>query len=191
MRDLLESMNKFAGEKVGQKPGDQVRGSEPMPRKGGYKKHPYAGRLVGGGASESVEENEEYCDACDRVKSKCVCDDKLKESLAQEYSQYIAEYGAPGSGIGNDVSITPQDQATQRQQQVASKAQAQSQVDGLIAQVQGARSQLAQMNKQFPQGANPVEKAMSLKDMQSQKVQLGRQIEDLMGQVAAARKGTI
>jgi hypothetical protein len=191
MRDLLESMNKFAGERVGQKPGDQVRGSEPIPRKGGYKKHPYAGRLVGGGAAESVEENEEYCDACDRVKSKCVCDDKLKESLAQEYRQYIAEYGAPGSGIGNDVSITPQDQVAQRQQKVASKAEAQNQVSGLMAQVQGARSQLAQMNKQFPQGANPVEKAMSLKDMQSQKVQLGRQIEDLMGQVAAARKGTV
>jgi len=168
MRDLLESMNKFAGEKVGQKPGDQVRGSEPMPQKGGYKKHPYAGRLVGGGASESVE-----------------------ESLRAEFEQYLAEYGAPGSGIGNDVSITPQDQVAQRQQKVASKAEAQNQVSGLMAQVQGARSQLAQMNKQFPQGANPVEKAMSLKDMQSQKVQLGRQIEDLMGQVAAARKGTI
>jgi len=191
MRDLLESMNKFAGEKVGQKPGDQVRGSEPMPQKGGYKKHPYAGRLVGGGASESVEENEEYCDACDRVKSKCVCDDKLKESLAQEYNQYIAEYGAPGSGIGNDISITPQDQVAQRQQQAAGKAEAQGQVSSLMAQVQAARSQLAQLNKQFPQGANPVEKAMTLRDMQSQKVQLGRQIEDLMSQVSAARRGTV
>lgn len=186
MRDLLESMNKFAGEKVGQKPGDQVRGGEPMPKKGGGKKHPHAGRLVGdGGTSESIE----YCDACDRIKSKCICDEK--SSLKEEYEQYLAEYGAPGSGIGNDVSITPQDQVAQRQQKVASKAEAQNQVSGLMAQVQGARSQLAQMNKQFPQGANPVEKAMSLKDMQSQKVQLGRQIEDLMGQVAAARKGTI
>lgn len=54
MRDLLEKMT-FAGQAVGQKPGDQVRGSEPLPRKGGGKKHPYAGRLVGDGAAESVE----------------------------------------------------------------------------------------------------------------------------------------
>lgn len=192
MRDLLESMNKFAGEKAGQKPGDQVRGSEPMPRKGGGKKHPYAGRLVGdGGTSESVEENKEYCDACDRVVSQCVCDDKLKESLVQEFEQYLAEYGAPGSGIGNDVSITPQDQVAQRQQQAAGKAEAQGQVNDLLAQIQAARSQLAAINKQFPQGANPVEKAMTLRDMQSQKVQLGRQIEDLMSQVSAARRGTV
>lgn len=169
MRDLLESMNKFAGQAVGQKPGDQVRGSEPMPKKGGGKKHPYAGRLVGdGGTSESIE-----------------------ESLREEFDQYLAEYGAPGSGIGNDVSITPQDQVAQRQQQAAGKAEAQGQVASLMAQVQSARSQLAQINKQFPQGANPVEKAMTLRDMQSQKVQLGRQIEDLMSQVAAARRGTV
>ena len=31
MRDLLEKMMKFAGEKVGQKPGDQWRGSDPNP----------------------------------------------------------------------------------------------------------------------------------------------------------------
>lgn len=169
MRDLLESMNKFAGQAVGQKPGDQVRGSEPMPKKGGGKKHPYAGRLVGdGGTSESIE-----------------------ESLRQEFDQYLAEFGAPGSGIGNDVSITPQDQVAQRQQQAAGKAEAQGQVNDLLAQIQGARSQLAAINKQFPQGANPVEKAMTMRDMQSQKVQLGRQIEDLMSQVAAARRGTV
>jgi len=169
MRDLLESMNKFAGEKVGQKPGDQVRGSEPMPKKGGYKKHPYAGRLVGdGGTSESVE-----------------------ESLRAEFEQYLAEYGAPGSGIGNDVSITPQDQVARRQQQSIGKAEAQGQVNDLMAQIQAARSQLAAINKQFPQGANPVEKAMTMRDMQTQKVQLGRQIEDLMSQVSAARRGTV
>ena len=46
MRHLLETVTKFAGEPE-QKPGDQVRGGEPMPRKG-TKKHPHAGRLVGG-----------------------------------------------------------------------------------------------------------------------------------------------
>ena len=45
-KKLLESMDRFAGEKVGQKPGDQVRGNEPMPKKGGDK-HPFLKRLVG------------------------------------------------------------------------------------------------------------------------------------------------
>ena len=48
---ILEAM-KFAGQAVGQKPGDQVRGTEvAKPTKSGA--HPFKGRLVG--ASESVE----------------------------------------------------------------------------------------------------------------------------------------
>ena len=44
-KKLLEAMDKFAGEKVGQKPGDQVRGTEKAaPNKG---KHPFLKRLVG------------------------------------------------------------------------------------------------------------------------------------------------
>ena len=164
MRDLLEKMS-FAGQAAGQKPGDQVRGSESMPKKGGGKKHPYAGRLVGdGGTSESIE-----------------------ESLYQEYEQYLAEYGAPGSGIGNDTGTNPQEQAALRQQQNAQKQEINNQVAGLVAQVTGARAQIAQINKQFPQGANPVEKSMALRDMQGQRVGLQNQIEDLMSQIAALR----
>ena len=44
-KKLLEAMDKFAGEEVGQKPGDQVRGTEKAaPNKG---KHPFLKRLVG------------------------------------------------------------------------------------------------------------------------------------------------
>lgn len=44
-KKLLEAMDTFAGEKVGQKPGDQVRGTEKAnPNKG---KHPFLKRLVG------------------------------------------------------------------------------------------------------------------------------------------------
>ena len=166
MRDLMEKSGfPFAGKAVGQKPGDQVRGGEPMTKKGGGKKHPHHGRLVGdGGTSESIEAN-----------------------LRQEYDQYLAEYGAPGSGIGNDTSINPAEQFAAKKQQQAQKGEIQNQVTGLLAQVQGARGQIAQLNRSFPQGANPVEKAMALKDMQSQRVQLGRQIEDLMQQVAALK----
>lgn len=42
---LVESQQKFAGEEVGQKPGDQVRGTDKA--KTGGKDHPFKGRLVG------------------------------------------------------------------------------------------------------------------------------------------------
>lgn len=93
MRKLLESMNKFAGQEVGQKPGDQVRGTEKATKKKSSE-HPFAGRLVGASESKSLlvdlekqivegaeertlaeqfakfKEAEEYCDACDSVISK-------------------------------------------------------------------------------------------------------------------------
>jgi hypothetical protein len=44
-KKLLEAMDKFSGERVGQKPGDQVRGTDKAaPNKG---KHPFLKRLVG------------------------------------------------------------------------------------------------------------------------------------------------
>jgi hypothetical protein len=44
-KKLLEAMDTFAGERVGQKPGDQVRGTDKAaPNKG---KHPFLKRLVG------------------------------------------------------------------------------------------------------------------------------------------------
>ena len=50
IKNLLEKMDQFAGQAVGQKPGDQVRGTEKA-RTGG-RDHPFKGRLVG--ASEST-----------------------------------------------------------------------------------------------------------------------------------------
>jgi len=160
MRDLLEKMS-FAGQASGQKPGDQVRGEEPMPRRGG-KQHPYKGRLVG--ANESIE-----------------------EELQEEFNKWLTEYGAPGSAIGNDTATNPAEQAALRQQQNAQKQEIRNQVSGLVAQVTGARAQLAQLNKSFPQGANPVEKAMALKDIQAQKIGIQSQVEDLMSQIASLR----
>jgi hypothetical protein len=164
MRDLLEKMS-FAGQAVGQKPGDQVRGSEPMPKKGG-KQHPYKGRLVG--ANESIE-----------------------EEIKEDFNNWLSEYGAPGSGIGNDTGTNPAEQAMLRQQQVAQKQEIKNQVAALVAQVTAARAQISQLNKTFPQGANPVEKAMSLRDIQAQKIGIQSQIEDLMSQIAALRSQAI
>lgn len=47
IRNLLEKMDQFAGQAVGQKPGDQVRGTERATRKKSGE-HPFKGRLVGG-----------------------------------------------------------------------------------------------------------------------------------------------
>ena len=166
MRDLLEKMA-FAGQAVGQTPGDQVRGTEKArPSKKG---HPFKGRLVGdGGTDESVE-----------------------QSLRAEYEQYLAEYGAPGSGIGNDTARNPAEEFALGQQRNAQKNEIKGQIGGLTAQLAGARGQIAQLNRAFPQGANPVEKAMSLRDTQAQKVAIQGQIEDLTSQIAALRTQAI
>jgi len=55
--ELDEEQTKFAGEKVGQKPGDQVRGTERA--RLSKKQHPFKGRLVG--SDESVVHEEKSC----------------------------------------------------------------------------------------------------------------------------------
>jgi hypothetical protein len=239
MRELMEKAGfPFAGQVVGQKPGDQVRGSEPMPRQGGYKKHPYAGRLVGGESilreleKQIVEGNverrlrEEFSNtvksAADKIVAaggttrdalgsalgaiprpfdeKEVAKDLLQVQNTQPKTSWrntnkkmqeddiVSEWGAPGTAVGpgND-DADPVEIAAQRMQQTGGKEQAKSQIDGLVAQMQGARAQLADMNQQFPQGANPVEKAMAMQQMSAQKIDVKKQIEDLSKQIAALR----
>ncbi|CAB4133628.1 hypothetical protein UFOVP257_350 [uncultured Caudovirales phage] len=169
MRDLLESMDKFAGQSVGQKPGDQVRGSEPMPKKGGGKKHPYAGRLVGG-CSES---------------------ENIEESLRQEYEQYLAEYGTPGTVIPSEIGVDPKELAAGRMQRSQQKQEASQQVQNIQMQINALRGQLASLNSSFPQGANPAEKAMTLKQMQGQRNDIISQIEDLTAQLVSARQAAL
>jgi len=182
MRDLLEKIT-FAGKAVGQKPGDQVRGSEPMPKKGS-KQHPYKGRLVGGGAAESVGESENLLKELDKI----INSNPVKRDLFQEWHEFtLKEYGAPGSAIGNDTGTNPAEQAALRQQQNLQRKEVNGQIGDLNAQLSNSRAQIAQLNRAFPQGANPVEKAMSLKDIQAQKIALQNQIEDLVSQIAAMR----
>lgn len=123
-------------------------------------------RMVGDGAAESVEED-------------------LEESLRKQFM----EYGAPGSGISGEPGAA-EDKA-QKEQVRAGKQQVKDQVVGLVAQLQGARAELAGMNRQFPQGASPVEKAMSLQQMQAQKVGVKKNIENLSAQIAALRQQAI
>jgi hypothetical protein len=127
-------------------------------------------RMVGdGGAAESVEED-------------------LEESLRRQF----AEYGAPGTAVGpgND-DLDPVELAAQRNQVKYGKDEIKGQIAGLTAQLQGARSQFADMNQQFPQGANPVEKTMALQQMNAQKIGIKQQIEDLTRQIAALRPQAI
>ena len=100
----------------------------------------------------------------------------------------ISEYGAPGSGIGNDTATNPAEVAAKGQERKVGREQAQGQIQGLVAQITGLRRQLADLNKQFPQGANPVEKAMSLQQMQGQRNGIKSQIVDLAKQIAASRQ---
>jgi hypothetical protein len=167
MRDLLEKIT-FAGQAVGQQPGDQVRGSEPMPRKGGGKKHPYAGRLVGGGAAESVDED-------------------LEESLRRQFN----EYGAQGSAIGNDSAVTNADRVMRSQEKVAGKQNTMAQLSGLSNELKVARAQLSQLNRSMPQGASPAEKAAALRDIQAQKIGIQSQIKGFTSQIAALRQQAI
>jgi hypothetical protein len=74
MKELLESVTKFAGEPK-QKPGDQVRGHEKAKKKSNGE-HPFAGRLVGGSANESQE---------------------LEESLMTEYKYFVKEQTPPAA----------------------------------------------------------------------------------------------
>ncbi len=174
IKSLLESMTKFAGEKVGQKPGDQVRGDEPMPKKGGGKQHPYHGRLIGGGAAESVEH------------------DEFVIALKEEFEQYVAEYGASGSGISSYRPEPTPDQVRDLKQQ--DKAQ-DSAVDGQIAELRGqikaARAQIAQLNRSLPMGANPVEKAMALSQTNAERSSLSKQIEQASQAIAQLERQKI
>lgn len=169
MRDLLEKIT-FAGQAVGQKPGDQVRGSEPMPKKGGGKKHPYAGRLVGGG-TESVEEDTE-------------------KQLREEYERWLAEYGAPGTAVGpgND-EADPVEIAALRRQADGEKQNVRSQVLGKTQELQGVRKQLSDLNRTIPApNAPPLEKTQALVGLRAQKNALQAQIRGVSSELAQMKQ---
>jgi hypothetical protein len=70
-------MDKFAGEKVGQKPGDQVRGTEKATKRKDDK-HPFAGRLVGASESKNM-----LADLERELK-----ENNSKWDLAREFTEY-------------------------------------------------------------------------------------------------------
>lgn len=99
---LTEADYPFAGQARGQKPGDQVRGTEAF--KTGGKEHPAKGRLVG--ASESVE--------MECGDSMSPLEKKLRARWAQT-KKGLAEYGMTtgGTATGDASTANPADQAKQ------------------------------------------------------------------------------
>lgn len=84
MRTLLEKMWKFSGEEAGQKPGDQVRGTEKAKTKKSGE-HPFKGRLVGGG--ESAEPTGNMLGELDQLAKDTV----LERSLAERWAAFKEE----------------------------------------------------------------------------------------------------
>ena len=142
MKDLLEKLDWiFAGHKVGQKDGDQVRGTEKAKkkkRKTPYQEHPFKGRLVGsGGAAEEMEET--------------------VEQLAEQLRKELSEYGAPGSGIDTGTSGSREEVAQMRQQQKAQADQTDAQEDGIESQIAGLRAQMTAIKKSPEPIPNPAD----------------------------------
>lgn len=132
-------------------------------------------------------------DSAKKIRSRMVGDGGSSESVEEDVESVLRkqfmEYGAPGSGISGEPGAA-EDKA-QKDQVRAGKQQVRDQIAGLVPQLQGARSQLAALNQQFPQGASPVEKSMTMQQINSQKIAVKRQIEDLSAQIAALRQQAI
>ena len=132
-------------------------------------------------------------DSAKKIRSRMVGDGGSSESVEEDVESILRkqfmEYGAPGSGISGEPGAA-EDKA-QKDQIRMGKQQVKDQIVGLVAQLQGARAELAGLNKQFPQGANPVEKSMSLQQMSAQKVGIKKNIENLSAQIAALRQQAI
>ena len=78
MKALLEKMTQYAGQAVGQKPGDQVRGTEKASKSG--KDHPFNGRLVG----DSIEPESILKDLSRLAEAK-----GPEWELAEEYKRFL------------------------------------------------------------------------------------------------------
>lgn len=80
MKKLIEAVDQFAGQAVGQKPGDQVRGTEKATKKKSGQ-HPFAGRLVGASESKSLLAELE----------KELVEGAVKRNLAEQFAEFKEE----------------------------------------------------------------------------------------------------
>jgi len=134
-------------------------------------------------------------DSAKKSRSRMVGDggaaESVEEEIQQAYSNWLAEYGAQGSAIGNDSGITNADRVMQSQEKVAGKQNTMAQLAGLTNELKVARAQLSTLNRSMPQGASPAEKAAALRDIQAQKIGIQSQVKGLASQIAALRQQAI
>lgn len=103
---LMEGKNQFAGEEVGQKPGDQVRGTDKATPKG--TDHPFKGRLVGEDTTLEDVLAKKYADFKDvQAKEKA---EKKKEKLENEKEE--VDEGAYEDGIRDGMRGEPNRRAS-------------------------------------------------------------------------------
>lgn len=112
----------FAGKAVGQKPGDQVRGTEKAKKKASGE-HPFKGRLVG--ASESVE-------------MECDAPMTLTDKLRARWEQTKREKGLQEYGMTTGGTISPQDGSNPQQSSTADKAKEVAQVQQNVNKLKSA-----------------------------------------------------
>ena len=162
---LHEAGYPFAGQSVGQKPGDQVRGTEKATKKASGE-HPFKGRLVG--ASESIE-NE-----CD-TSTMSPLEQKLRARW-ESTKKGLVEYGAVGA-VGADGPVPTTNQPAVNPQQQAQK----------VAQTQTSMNKLKSAGVNIPNVSQAVKStlkdpATDPADMQDKNVAqgLGQNIEQLI-----------
>lgn len=155
LKSVEEADYPFAGKAVGQKPGDQVRGTEAF--KTGGKEHPAKGRLVG--ASESVEmECDTPMSLTDKLKARW--EQTKREKGLQEYGMTTG--GTATGGADTSAPANPADQAKQ------------------VAQVQQNVNKLKSAGANIPNVSQAVQSVM--KDPTDPASQMDRNISAGLGQ---------
>ena len=93
MKKLIEAVDQFAGQAVGQKPGDQVRGTERATKKKSGK-HPFDGRLVGASEGTNLLVDLE----------KQIVEGSQERRLKEEFANYISPVNELAVDDGGDSS---------------------------------------------------------------------------------------
>ena len=93
MKKLIEAVDQFAGQAVGQKPGDQVRGTDKATKKKSGK-HPFDGRLVGASEGTNLLVDLE----------KQIVEGSQERRLKEEFANYISPVNELAVDDGGDSS---------------------------------------------------------------------------------------
>jgi hypothetical protein len=127
----LNEGNKFAGQAVGQKPGDQVRGTEKATAKKSGE-HPFKGRLVG--ANESIEQ-------------------EIKEG----WESYLAEYGATNTSAAGTANADDKEDPVTQAAEIKNTQDALNKLKSAGANVPSVSQATASLTKEPTDPKNPTD----------------------------------